>query len=94
MPSRWWSGRVTQRVKRFGGRHVGSFPVGLVERLTAEPPPAEVVAALMDWTSGNPFYTTELVRLIGSEHRRQRSARGDHLDAVTFYWVVHTRQGS
>ena len=72
----------------------GEDGAALVERLTAEPPPAEVVAALVDRTGGNPFYTTELVRLIGSEHRRQRSARGDHLDAVTFYWVVHTRQGS
>ena len=43
----------------------------LVERLTAEPPHAGVVAALMDRTGGNPLYTTELVRLISSEHRRQ-----------------------
>jgi DNA-binding SARP family transcriptional activator/DNA-binding CsgD family transcriptional regulator len=49
----------------------------LVERLTAEPPRAGVVAALMDRTSGNPFYTTELVRLISSEHRRQPLTAGD-----------------
>jgi DNA-binding SARP family transcriptional activator len=40
----------------------------LVERLTAQPPQAEVVSVLMDRTGGNPFYVTELVRLIGSEH--------------------------
>jgi DNA-binding SARP family transcriptional activator/DNA-binding CsgD family transcriptional regulator len=49
----------------------------LVERLTAEPPHAGVVAALMDRTGGNPFYTTELVRLISSEHRRQPLTVGD-----------------
>jgi DNA-binding SARP family transcriptional activator/DNA-binding CsgD family transcriptional regulator len=49
----------------------------LVERLTAKPPQAEVVAALMDRTGGNPFYTTELVRLIRSEHRRQPLTAGD-----------------
>ena len=43
----------------------------LVQRLTAVPPHAEVVAALVDRTGGNPFYTTELVRLISSEHRRK-----------------------
>ena len=43
----------------------------LVERLTAQPPHADVVSALMDRTGGNPFYTTELVRLIGSEHRHR-----------------------
>jgi len=31
----------------------------------------------MDRTGGNPFYTTELVRLIGSEHRRQPLTAGD-----------------
>jgi len=49
----------------------------LVERLTTEPPRAGVVAALMDRTGGNPFYTTELVRLISSEHRRQPLTAGD-----------------
>jgi DNA-binding CsgD family transcriptional regulator len=49
----------------------------LVEQLTTEPPNAGVVAALMDRTGGNPFYTTELVRLISSEHRRQRLTVGD-----------------
>ena len=49
----------------------------LVERLTGEPPHAKVVAALMDRTGGNPFYTTELVRLISSEHRRQPLTAGD-----------------
>ena len=49
----------------------------LVEQLTTEPPHAGVVAALMDRTGGNPFYTTELVRLISSEHRRQPLTAGD-----------------
>jgi len=49
----------------------------LVERLTREPPHPGVVAALMERTGGNPFYTTELVRLIGSEHRRQPLTAGD-----------------
>ena len=60
---------------------VGAFELAdvaaLVERLTAEPPHPGVVAALVDRTGGNPFYTTELVRLIGSEHRRQPLAAGD-----------------
>jgi DNA-binding SARP family transcriptional activator len=43
----------------------------LLERLTAEPPDGDVIAALMDRTGGNPFYTTELVRLVSSEHRRR-----------------------
>jgi DNA-binding SARP family transcriptional activator len=43
----------------------------LLERLTKGPPDADVVSALMDRTGGNPFYTTELVRLISSEHRRR-----------------------
>jgi DNA-binding SARP family transcriptional activator len=43
----------------------------LLERLTAEPPDGDVIAALMDRTGGNPFYTTELVRLISSEHRHR-----------------------
>jgi DNA-binding CsgD family transcriptional regulator/tetratricopeptide (TPR) repeat protein len=49
----------------------------LVEQLTTEPPHAGVVAALMDRTGGNPFYTTELVRLISSEHRLQPLTVGD-----------------
>jgi predicted ATPase/DNA-binding SARP family transcriptional activator/DNA-binding CsgD family transcriptional regulator len=49
----------------------------LVERLTSEPPPPGVVAALMSRTGGNPFYTTELVRLIGSEHRCRPLTAGD-----------------
>jgi hypothetical protein len=49
----------------------------LVERLTGEPPHARVVAALMDRTAGNPFYTTELVRLISSEHARQPLSASD-----------------
>jgi DNA-binding SARP family transcriptional activator len=43
----------------------------LLERLTAGLPDADVVSALMDRTGGNPFYTTELVRLISSEHWRR-----------------------
>jgi DNA-binding SARP family transcriptional activator len=49
----------------------------LLERLTVGPPDADVVAALMDRTGGNPFYTTELVRLISSEHRRRPLTAGD-----------------
>jgi DNA-binding SARP family transcriptional activator/DNA-binding CsgD family transcriptional regulator len=49
----------------------------LVERLTGEPPHGEVVSALVDRTGGNPFYTTELVRLIRSEHRRRPLTAGD-----------------
>jgi hypothetical protein len=49
----------------------------LVERLTGEPPDGEVVSALVSRTGGNPFYTTELVRLISSEHRRQPLTAGD-----------------
>src|SRR5215470_7776012 len=49
----------------------------VVERLTAAPPQAEVVAALMDRTGVNPFYTTELVRLISSEHRHQPLTASD-----------------
>jgi DNA-binding SARP family transcriptional activator/tetratricopeptide (TPR) repeat protein len=48
----------------------------LVERLTAEPPQAGVVSALMNRTGGNPFYITELVRLIRSEHRRRPLTAG------------------
>jgi DNA-binding SARP family transcriptional activator len=48
----------------------------VVERLTGQPPHADVVAALMDRTGGNPFYATELVRLITSEHRRQPLTAG------------------
>jgi DNA-binding SARP family transcriptional activator len=69
-------------------RHPGAEPVAvsafepadvaaLVERLTGEPPDATVVSALMSRTGGNPFYTTELVRLISSEHRRQPLTAGD-----------------
>ena len=49
----------------------------LVERLTGEPPDGEVVSALMSRTGGNPFYATELVRLISGEHRRQPLTAGD-----------------
>jgi DNA-binding SARP family transcriptional activator/DNA-binding CsgD family transcriptional regulator len=49
----------------------------LVESLTGEPPRAGVVAALVERAGGNPFYTTELVRLISSEHRRQPLTAGD-----------------
>jgi DNA-binding SARP family transcriptional activator/DNA-binding CsgD family transcriptional regulator/tetratricopeptide (TPR) repeat protein len=60
---------------------VGAFEpadvAALVERLTAEPPRTGVVAALVDRTGGNPFYTTELVRLISSEHRRQPLTAGN-----------------
>jgi DNA-binding SARP family transcriptional activator/DNA-binding CsgD family transcriptional regulator/tetratricopeptide (TPR) repeat protein len=49
----------------------------LVERLTGEPPHGEVVSALVSRTGGNPFYTTELVRLIRSERRRQPLTAND-----------------
>ena len=51
----------------------------LLERLTAGLPEADVVSALMDRTGGNPFYTTELVRLISSEHWRRPLTAGDVL---------------
>ena len=51
----------------------------LLERLTAGLPDAEVVSALMERTGGNPFYTTELVRLISSEHWRRPLTAGDVL---------------
>jgi DNA-binding SARP family transcriptional activator len=60
---------------------VGAFTpadvAALLKRLTAQPPPAEVVSALMERTGGNPFYATELVRLIGSEHRRRPLTAAD-----------------
>jgi DNA-binding SARP family transcriptional activator len=49
----------------------------LLERLTSQPPPADVVAALVSRTGGNPFYTTELVRLISGEHRRRPLTAAD-----------------
>jgi hypothetical protein len=69
-------------------RHPGAerVPVGafepedvaaLVERLTGENPDREVVSVLMSRTGGNPFYATELVRLISSEHRRQPLTAAD-----------------
>jgi hypothetical protein len=48
-----------------------------VERMTAQPTDADVVSALMDRTGGNPSYTTELVRLVGSEHRRRPLTAAD-----------------
>ena len=60
-------------VSAFGSADVAA----LVERLTAEPPHAGVVAALMSRTGGNPFYTTELVRLISSERGRRPLTAGD-----------------
>lgn len=49
----------------------------LLERLTGEPPRADVVAALADRTGGNPFYATELIRLVSSEHRQRRLTAAD-----------------
>jgi hypothetical protein len=51
----------------------------LLDRLTARPPSAEVVATLMSRTGGNPFYTTELVRLVSSEQRRGSLSDADVL---------------
>ena len=60
---------------------VGAFSPGdvatLLERLTGQPPQPDVVAALVDRTGGNPFYTTELVRLVSSEHRHRRLTAAD-----------------
>ena len=62
---------------------VGAFSpadvAALLDRLTSQQPPAEVIAALMSRTGGNPFYTTELVRLIGSEQRRETLTAADVL---------------
>jgi DNA-binding SARP family transcriptional activator len=76
-------GRVLGELLRHPGAEqlvVGAFEAGdvaaLVERLTAEPPQDGVVAALMSRTGGNPFYTTELVRLISGEHLRQPPTAG------------------
>lgn len=49
----------------------------LLERLTGQQPPTDVIAALTSRTGGNPFYTTELVRLISSEHRRRALTAAD-----------------
>jgi DNA-binding SARP family transcriptional activator len=49
----------------------------LLERLTVRLPDADVVSALMERTGGNPFYATELIRLISSEHWRRLTA--DHV---------------
>ena len=51
----------------------------LLARLTAHQPATDVIAALMSRTGGNPFYTTELVRLISSEHRRRPLTAADVL---------------
>jgi DNA-binding SARP family transcriptional activator len=51
----------------------------LLEHLTGEPPQADAVAAIIERTGGNPFYTTELVRLISSEHRHRPLTAGDVL---------------
>ncbi len=51
----------------------------LLDGLTGQQAPAEVVAALMTRTGGNPFYTTELVRLVSSEQRRQPLTAADVL---------------
>jgi len=62
---------------------VGAFApadvAALLERLTVGLPDADVVAALMDRTGGNPLYTTELVRLISSEHWRRPLTADDVL---------------
>jgi DNA-binding SARP family transcriptional activator/energy-coupling factor transporter ATP-binding protein EcfA2 len=51
----------------------------LLDRLIAQQASAEVIAALMSRTGGNPFYTTELVRLISSEQRRRALTAADVL---------------
>jgi predicted ATPase len=62
---------------------VGAFAsadvAALLEHLTVGLPDADVVSALMDRTGGKPFYTTELVRLISSEHWRRPLTAGDVL---------------
>ncbi len=49
----------------------------LLEHLTGHPPQADAVAAIIERTGGNPFYTTELVRLISSEHRHRQLSADD-----------------
>jgi DNA-binding SARP family transcriptional activator/tetratricopeptide (TPR) repeat protein len=60
---------------------VGAFEpadvVMLVERLTGQPPQPGVVAALIIRTGGNPFYITELIRLIHTELRRRPLTEAD-----------------
>lgn len=51
----------------------------LLTRLTGEPPGADVVEALIGRTGGNPFYVTELVRLLGSERRDRPPTAADVL---------------
>ena len=76
-PSRAVGQALGELLRHPGGERmaVGAFApadvAALLERLTAEPPDRDVIAALIDRTGGNPFYTTELVRLVSSEHRRR-----------------------
>jgi hypothetical protein len=51
----------------------------LLERMTVGLPDADAVSALMERTGGNPFYTTELVRLISSENWSRPLTAGDVL---------------
>ena len=82
-PSRAVGQALGELLRHPGGERmaVGAFApadvAALLERLTAEPPDRDVIAALIDRTGGNPFYTTELVRLVSSEHRRRALAAVD-----------------
>jgi hypothetical protein len=64
---------------------VGALPPAdvatLVERLTGAVPRADVVAALIDRTGGNPFYASELIRLLTGE-RRQRPLTAQDVAAL------------
>ncbi len=51
----------------------------LLEHLAGQPPQADAVAAIIERTGGNPFYTTELVRLISSERRHRPLSTDDVL---------------
>ena len=82
-PSRSLSQALGELLRHPGAERVtvGAFEsadvAALLGRLTGEPPHADVVSALMDRTGGNPFYTTELVRLVSSEQRHRPLTAGD-----------------
>ena len=73
-PSRSLSQALGELLRHPGAERVtvGAFESAYVAALlgprTGEPPHADVVSGLMDRTGGNPFYTTELVRLVSIEH--------------------------
>jgi DNA-binding CsgD family transcriptional regulator len=57
-------------VARFPLRGLGEPEVArFIEAVAGRPPPAPLVAAVYQQTEGNPFFVTELVRLLGAEGR-------------------------